>query len=76
VWTSGATVEGWSRDFSHKVIEMLEDPTLDVRYALDGSTWQLDIADPVEGLGYRLDGIYVTDFVTPAWYAGRPPEPT
>jgi hypothetical protein len=70
VWTSGATMQGWSRDFSHEVIEMLEDPTLDVRYMHDGSTWQLEIADPVEGLGYRLDGVYVSDFVTPLWYAG------
>jgi hypothetical protein len=70
VWTSGASVEGWSRDFSHEVIEMLEDPTLNVRYSHDGSTWQREIADPVEGLGYRLDGVYVADFVTPQWYAG------
>ncbi len=70
VWTSGAVVEGWSRDFSHEVIEMLEDPTLDARYLREGSTWQREIADPVEGLGYRLDGVYVSDFVTPLWYAG------
>jgi hypothetical protein len=70
VWTSGASVEGWSRDFSHEVIEMLEDPSLDVRYSHQGSTWQREIADPVEGLGYRLDGVYVADFVTPQWYAG------
>lgn len=70
IWTSGATVEGWSRDFSHEVVEMLEDPTLDVRYVHDGSSWQREIADPVEDLGYRLDGVYVSDFVTPAWYAG------
>jgi len=70
VWTSGSTVEGWSRDFSHEVVEMLEDPNLDVRYSHEGSTWQREIADPVEGLGYRLDGVYVSDFVTPAWYAG------
>jgi hypothetical protein len=69
-WTSGASVEGWSRDFSHEVIEMLEDPTLDVRYTHDGSTWEREIADPVEGLGYRLDGVYVSDFVTPLWFAG------
>jgi hypothetical protein len=49
---------------------MLEDPTLGVRYTHDGSTWQREIADPVEDLGYRLDGVYVSDFVTPAWYAG------
>lgn len=70
VWTSGAPAESWSRDFSHEVIEMLEDPTLDVRYEHDGSSWQREIADPVEGLGYRLDGVYVSDFVTPQWYAG------
>ena len=70
VWTAGASVEGWSRDFSHEMLEMLEDPTLDVRYMHEGSTWQREIADPVEGLGYRLDGVYVSDFVTPNWYAG------
>jgi hypothetical protein len=70
VWTAGGTVESWSRDLSHEVIEMLEDPTLDVRYLRDGSTWRLEIADPVEGLGYRLDGVWVSDFVLPAWYAG------
>jgi hypothetical protein len=70
VWTSGAAAEAWSRDFSHEVIEMLEDPTLDARYVRDGSTWQREIADPVEGLGYRLGGVYVSDFVTPLWYAG------
>lgn len=70
VWTSGATVEGWSRVFSHEVVEMLEDPNLDVRYLRDGSAWQREIADPVEWLGYRLDGVYVSDFVLPAWFAG------
>ncbi len=70
VWTSGAPLEGWSRDFSHELIEMLEDPTLDVRYYMDGSSWMREIADPVEWDGYRLDGVYVSDFVLPAWYAG------
>ncbi len=70
LWTSGASVQGWSRSFSHEVVEMLEDPTLDVRYLQDGSTWQREIADPVEGLGYRIDGVYMSDFVTPLWYAG------
>lgn len=70
VWTAGLPWESWSRDFSHEVIETLEDPTLDVRYAFDASTWMREIADPVEDLGYQLDGIYVSDFVLPAWYAG------
>jgi hypothetical protein len=70
VWTAGATVDAWSRDFSHEVVEMLEDPTLDVRYTLGGSTWQREISDPVAGSGYRLDGVWVSDFVLPDWYAG------
>lgn len=70
VWTTGGTAQGWSRVFSHEVIELIEDPTLDVRYMRDGSTWQREIADPVDGLGYQLDGVYVSDFVTPEWYAG------
>jgi hypothetical protein len=70
VWTTGGTAQGWSRVFSHEVIELIEDPTLDVRYMRDGSTWQREIADPVDGLGYELDGVYVSDFVTPEWYAG------
>ena len=70
VWTAGGTAQGWSRVFSHEVIELIEDPTLDVRYMRDGSTWQREIADPVDGLGYQLDGVYVSDFVTPEWYAG------
>ena len=70
VWTAGGTAQGWSRVFSHEVIELIEDPTLDVRYMRDGSTWQREIADPVDGLGYQVDGVYVSDFVTPEWYAG------
>ena len=30
----------------------------------------LEVADPVDERGYRLDGVYVTDFVLPAWFAG------
>jgi hypothetical protein len=70
VWTSGAPLEGWSRDFSHETLEMLEDPTLNVRYYLNGSTYMREVADPVEWKGYRLDGVYVSDFVLPAWFAG------
>jgi hypothetical protein len=70
VWTSGAPLEGWSRDCSHELLEMLEDPTLDVRYYRDSSTWMREVVDPVEWAGYSLDGVYVSDFVLPAWYAG------
>lgn len=70
VWTSGAPLEGWSRDLSHETLEMLEDPTLQVRYYADGSTYMREVADPVEWAGYRLDGVYVSDFVLPSWFAG------
>jgi hypothetical protein len=31
---------------------------------------QLEVADPVEDQAYRLDGVFVTDFVLPGWFAG------
>ena len=30
----------------------------------------LEVADPVEERAYRLDGVWVTDFVLPAYFAG------
>lgn len=69
VWTAGATVEGWSRVFSHETIEMLADPTTGrVVYHNDVGSL-VEIADPVENAGYPLDGVLVSDFVLPAWYA-------
>jgi hypothetical protein len=70
VWTSAGTYVAWSQPFSHEVAEMLVDPTTQVDYTFDGSSSMLEIADPVEDIAYRLKGVWVSDFVLPAYFAG------
>jgi hypothetical protein len=50
----------WTVQLSHEVVEMLVDPDL------TGD----EVCDPVEEDAYRLDGVWVSDFVTPAWFTG------
>jgi hypothetical protein len=70
VWTGVGTVESWSRDFSHEILEMLVDPETNRSVFVDGVGRMVEVADPVEWYGYRLDGVYVSDFVLPTWFAG------
>jgi hypothetical protein len=70
VWTGGGTAESWSRDFSHEIVEMLVDPETDRSVYHDGVGQIVEVADPVEWDGYRLNGVFVSDFVLPAWFAG------
>jgi len=70
VWTGGGTVKSWSRDFSHEILEMLVDPETNRSVYHDGVGRIVEVADPVEWDGYRLDGVFVSDFVLPAWFAG------
>src|ERR1700729_3153338 len=70
VWTGGGPVESWSRDFSHEILEMLVDPETNRSVFDEGVGRIVEVADPVEWHGYRLDGVYVSDFVLPAWVAG------
>jgi len=54
---------------AHEIAEMLVDPALTlcvqrVRYGV----YSLEVADPVEEDGFRVDGFMMTDFVYPSWY--------
>lgn len=69
VWTGALPWRGWSTVFSHEIVETLVDP-VNAHYIRDLVSNQLEIADPVEHQAYRLRGVYVSDFVLPAWYAG------
>ena len=69
VWTGALTVQGWSTDFSHEIVETLVDP-VNAHYIRDLVSNQLEVADPVEHHAYQLGRVYVSDFVLPAWYAG------
>lgn len=57
---------------THEICEMAVDPWLNSAYQDPrGVFWAGEVCDPVESdqYGYEIDGILVTDFVTPNWYA-------
>ncbi len=56
---------------THEMCEMAVDPWLNSAYQdLQGSFWAGEVCDPVEDdkYGYEINGILVTDFVTPNWF--------
>jgi hypothetical protein len=65
----------WTVTFSHELLECLADPWLNSCAQADEETfYALEVCDPVQGdpLAYRIDGIWVSDFVTPAWFVPGP----
>lgn len=61
----------WTVTLSHELLEMLADPWTNwCAVGSDSRIYALEVADPVESdeLGYEIDGIRVSDFVTPAWF--------
>lgn len=57
---------------SHELLEMLGDPNINLMaQANDGTVYAYENCDAVEadGLGYQVDGITVSDFVTPEWFS-------
>jgi hypothetical protein len=57
---------------SHELCEMAVDPWLNSAYQdPQGTFWAGEVCDPVEDdkYGYEIDGILVSDFVTPNWFA-------
>jgi hypothetical protein len=64
-----------SVDFTHELFEMLADPfcMLDVQIDNRGTRYAHEVCDAVEAdaLGYDVDGVVISDFVTPEWFAPR-----
>jgi hypothetical protein len=61
----------WTVTLSHELLEMLGDPDIDtVKQAADGKFYALEVCDAVESddLGYKIEGVLVSDFVTPKWF--------
>jgi len=61
----------WTVTFSHELLEMLADPWINwMAMGEDGQIYALEVADAVEAdeLGYLIDGVLVSDFVTPGWF--------
>jgi hypothetical protein len=64
----------WSVTLSHELLEMLGDPEINrcaEHPTLTGHFYAWEACDAVEadGLGYTIDGIHVSDFVTTAWFS-------
>lgn len=54
---------------SHEILEMLADPYLTrAVQARDGRFWALEVADAVEQDSYLIDGVKVSNFVTPHYF--------
>jgi hypothetical protein len=56
---------------THEFCEMAVDPWLNSAYQDDqGVFWAGEVCDPVEDeqYGYEIDGVLVTDFITPNWF--------
>jgi len=56
---------------SHECCEMAVDPTINLAAQdASGAFWAYEVCDPCEDdqYGYDINGILVSDFVTPAWF--------
>jgi hypothetical protein len=61
----------WTVTLSHELLEMLADPWINwCAVGSDSKIYALEVCDAVEadGLGYEIDGVLLSDFVTPAWF--------
>jgi len=66
-----ATTGDWSVSsvLSHEVLEMFVDPNCNL-WANDGkgSAYSFEVCDPVEAPTYTVNGVSVSNFVTPSWF--------
>lgn len=61
----------WTATLSHELLEMLADPWINwCAVGGDSRIYALEVCDAVEDdkLGYEIDGVLVSDFITPAWF--------
>lgn len=66
---------------SHETLEMLADPYIDRTIEIStgarhgGLLYALEVADAVEddSLGYQINGVLVSDFITPFFFSQNPP---
>jgi hypothetical protein len=59
-----------STTISHELLEMLADPWLTLAAQTSKGFAAYEACDAVEADEYEIDGVKVSDFVTPAWYEG------
>lgn len=70
--TSAQYNESWQLVASHELDEMLVDPWINHFARWKDRSWIVEVCDPVESgaFAYTVNGVVVSDFITPAWYGG------
>jgi hypothetical protein len=59
---------------SHELLEMLGDPMIDLTVpGPDGNKWAKENCDAVEATSYKINGVDVSNFQTPAWFSSAKP---
>ncbi|HTV22569.1 MAG TPA: hypothetical protein VMG12_27965 [Polyangiaceae bacterium] len=66
----------WHATLSHEVLEMIADPGVNLyarghvrqRGRRRAAFVAYEVCDPVQAISYRIDGVSVSDFVTPEWF--------
>lgn len=61
----------WTVTMSHELLEMLADPWINwMAQGSNGRIYALEVGDAVEAdkLGYQINGVQVSDFITPSWF--------
>lgn len=61
----------WTSCASHEILEALTDPLLNfcAQSPLDGRVYALEVCDAVETDIYKIDGVEVSNFVTPEYFS-------
>jgi hypothetical protein len=67
--------EAWQIVFTHELDEMLVDPYINHFRQWKKKMWLAEVGDPVENgfYAYFIQGIPISDFITPSWYGGPGP---
>lgn len=76
VFCEGQDLAGISVTISHECLELACDPEANsYRLAPDGTAYADEPCDAVEDTTYEIDGVTVSNFVTPAWYGDGEAKP-
>lgn len=72
-----STIDSWQLTLTHELFEMLVDPQANRTMTRNAKTWLVEVADPCESgfYAYFIDGVAISDFITPRWYDNSYPGP-
>jgi hypothetical protein len=67
--------QSWTVTASHELLELLCDPNTSLCAYANGTVYSFEIADACEDgqFAYSIDGVLVSDFVTPNWFKPHAP---